>query len=199
MAVVPAFTSRTVVSALIAVPPMPTPKIPTARPRRSGGNHALTNGTPTANAVPPMPRKNPPISRAASESCAPRPMKSTGTTVASETSGNMIRPPNRSVSAPTGMRPSEPTTTGTATSRACWKELRSSAAWNLTASGLSSAHAQKFTANPMVASASISPRRAPVDVSPPGRAALATVSLMVNSTVRCPAAGRALPVQRRWR
>ena len=40
--------------------------------------------------------------------------------VASETIGNITRPPNRSVSAPTGMRPSEPTTTGTATSSACW-------------------------------------------------------------------------------
>ena len=36
-----------------------------------------------------------------------------------ETSGNITRPPNRSVSAPTGIRPSEPTITGTATSSAC--------------------------------------------------------------------------------
>jgi len=57
-----AVTSLTVVSALIAVPPMPTPKTPMASPRRSGGNQAFTNGTPTAKAVPPMPRKNPPIS-----------------------------------------------------------------------------------------------------------------------------------------
>ena len=52
--------SLTVVSALIAVPPMPAPKMPIASPRRSGGNQALTNGTPTANAVPAMPRKKPP-------------------------------------------------------------------------------------------------------------------------------------------
>ena len=45
-------------------------------------------------------------------------MNSTGTIVAAETSGNITRPPNRSVSAPTGMRPSEPTSTGTATSSA---------------------------------------------------------------------------------
>ena len=38
------------------------PKMPIASPRRSGGNQALTNGTPTANAVPPMPRKKPPTS-----------------------------------------------------------------------------------------------------------------------------------------
>ena len=60
-------TSFTVVRALIAVPPMPAPKTPMARPRRSGGNQALTNGTPTANAVPPMPRKKPPTSSAAKE------------------------------------------------------------------------------------------------------------------------------------
>ena len=60
-----ALTSFTVVSALIAVPPMPAPNTPTAKPRRSGGNHALTNGTPTANAVPAMPRKKPPTSSAA--------------------------------------------------------------------------------------------------------------------------------------
>src|SRR5664279_149013 len=48
--------SLTVVSALIAVPPMPAPKTPMAVPRRSGANHALTNGTPTAKAVPAIPR-----------------------------------------------------------------------------------------------------------------------------------------------
>jgi hypothetical protein len=52
--------NSTVVRALIAVPPMPATKIPTAKPRFSGGNDALTNGTPTANAVPPTPRKKPP-------------------------------------------------------------------------------------------------------------------------------------------
>ena len=53
--------SLTVVRALIAVPPMPAPKMPIASPRRSGGNHALTNGTPTAKTVPAMPRKKPPM------------------------------------------------------------------------------------------------------------------------------------------
>ena len=52
--------SLTVVRALIAVPPMPAPKMPMARPRFSGGNQALTKGTPTAKAVPAMPRKKPP-------------------------------------------------------------------------------------------------------------------------------------------
>lgn len=36
-----------------------------------------------------------------------------------DTIGNITRPPNRSVSAPTGIRPREPTTTGTATSNDC--------------------------------------------------------------------------------
>ncbi len=46
----------------IAVPPMPIPKMPSASPRRAGGNQEFTSGTPTAKAVPPSPRKNPPIS-----------------------------------------------------------------------------------------------------------------------------------------
>ena len=93
MAEPPVLTSLTVVSALIAVPPIPMPKTPTASPRRSGGNQALTKGTPTANTVPPMPRKNPPTSSAASEPCPARPMNSTGTMVSAETSGNITRPP----------------------------------------------------------------------------------------------------------
>ena len=112
------------VSALIAVPTMPAPNTPTASPRRSGGNQALTKGTPTAKAVPPMPRKNPATSMAVKESCANRPMNRTGTMVAAETSGNMIRPPYRSVSAPTGIRPRAPTMTGTATSRATSDSVR---------------------------------------------------------------------------
>src|SRR4051794_24730962 len=90
----------------------------------------------------------------------------------------MIRPPNRSVSAPIGMRPSEPTTTGTATSSDCWNELRCRAVVNFVASGLSSAHAQKLTAKPIVASASITPGRTPV------RAGRAWVVLMSYSTAR---------------
>ena len=50
--------------------------------------------------------------------------------VASDTRGNITRPPNRSVSAPTGIRPSDPTTTGTATSRACCEPDRSSRSLN---------------------------------------------------------------------
>ena len=87
--------------------------------------------------------------------------------VTSETIGNMTRPPYRSVRAPTGMRPSEPTMTGTATSRATSDSLRAPSvpvSRNSGPSGLSSAHAQKLTAKPRVASASIShgDRTAPV-------------------------------------
>src|SRR5690606_5017205 len=42
-----------------AVPPMPAPKTPVAKPRRGLSYHAFTNGMPTANVVPAMPRKNP--------------------------------------------------------------------------------------------------------------------------------------------
>ena len=52
--------SWTVVKAEMAVPPMPAPKVPSASPRRAGGNQALTNGMPMANVVPPNPRKKPP-------------------------------------------------------------------------------------------------------------------------------------------
>src|SRR5262245_29772225 len=80
--------------------------------------------------------------------------------VASDTSGNISRPPYRSVSAPTGMRPSDPTTTGTATTSACWTGVRCRTSLNFGPSGLSSAQAQKFTANPTVARPSIRPGRA---------------------------------------
>ena len=43
--------------------------------------------------------------------------------VSAETSGNMSRAPYLSVSAPAAIRPSEPTSTGTATSSDCSNEL----------------------------------------------------------------------------
>src|SRR6266487_7207409 len=63
----------------------------------------------------------------------------------------MTRAPNRSVSAPTGTRPIEPTITGTATSSDCAAKLRPSRSLMPGPSGPSSAHAQKLTMNPMVA------------------------------------------------
>src|SRR5690606_33436094 len=89
-------------------------------------------------------------------------MNRTGRTVNALIAQNITRPPNRSVSAPTGMRPSEPTITGTATTRACSNALRVSMSLSSGPSGDSSDHAQKFTAKPTVASASMpSRRRAP--------------------------------------
>ena len=86
-------------------------------------------------------------------------MNRIGTIVTPETIGNITRPPYRSVSAPTTMRPSEPTTTGTATSSATSDSLSVPSvpvSRNSGPSGLISAQAQKFTANPIVAIASIS-------------------------------------------
>jgi len=45
---------------------------------------------------------------------------STGAMLTRETAVNMTRPPYLSVSAPTGIRPTEPTRIGVATSRAAW-------------------------------------------------------------------------------
>ena len=82
-----------------------------------------------------------------------------GRIVTAEITGNITRPPYRSVSPPTTMRPREPTTTGTATSRATSDSLSVPmlpVARNSGPRGLIRAHAQKLTANPVVAMASIS-------------------------------------------
>src|SRR5680860_946270 len=79
--------------------------------------------------------------------------------VTPETIGNMTRPPYLSVRAPTTIRPREPTMTGTATSNATSDSLsepRVPLSRNNGPSGLISAQAQKLTANPTVAIASIS-------------------------------------------
>ena len=74
---------------------------------------------------------------------------------ANDTMGNSSRPPNLSVRAPIGMRPSAPTITGTATSSACWKLLSASTCLKWAPSGDSSAQAQKASPNPRVAMPSI--------------------------------------------
>src|SRR4051794_9759444 len=79
--------------------------------------------------------------------------------VAKEMIGNITRPPNRSVRAPTGMRPSEPTTTGTATSSDCSNADRFRDSLSFGPSGDNSAQAQKLMANPAVAIASINSGR----------------------------------------
>src|SRR6187200_2028232 len=75
----------------------------------------------------------------------------------------MRRAPRRSVRAPTGMRPRDPTMTGTATSNACWNAVAPSCSRRVAPSGDSRAHAQNVTANPTVATASI---RAGLPVAP---------------------------------
>ena len=111
-----------------------------------------------------MPRKNPPMSSRTYESSAKNAMNRMGTMVTAETIGNIARPPNLSVSAPTTMRPNEPTITGTATSSATSDSVRGPnepLSRNSGPSGLISAHAQKLTANPMVARANIRPGERP--------------------------------------
>ena len=76
-----------------------------------------------------------------------------------ETIGNITRPPSLSVSAPTTIRPREPTMTGTATISATSDSLSVPSvpcSRKSGPSGLIRAQAQKFTANPIVAIASIS-------------------------------------------
>ena len=52
-------TNRGVKKAESAVPTMPMPNTPVAKPRRAGSYQLLANGMPTAKIVPAMPRKNP--------------------------------------------------------------------------------------------------------------------------------------------
>lgn len=73
--------------------------------------------------------------------------------VSAVTRGNMVFAPKRSVSAPTGTRPSEPTITGTATISDCWNELSESLSPRVVPSGEMRFHAQKVRANPIVATA----------------------------------------------
>src|SRR5687767_14101375 len=127
----------------MAVPPMPMPNTPRAKPLRAGGYQPETSGTPTANVVPPSPRNSPVMISAGYDDTMVRVM--TGAMVARLTIGNMTRAPYRSVSAPTGIRPSEPTTTGTATSSDWAAKLRPRRSLTPGPSGPSSAQAQKFT------------------------------------------------------
>lgn len=110
-------TKRGVKNADRAVPTMPIPKTPVAKPRRDASYQWLANGIPTAKMVPAIPRKKPNTSSIGYEPAEPAaPTASTGTIDASEIAMNIARPPKRSVSEPTTMRPREPTRIGVATS-----------------------------------------------------------------------------------
>jgi hypothetical protein len=127
-----------------------------------------------------MPRNSPATIMAQYEVCTLARI-TTGTTVARLTRGNMTRAPNRSVSAPTGMRPTEPTITGTATSSDWAAKLSPSRSLMPGPSGPSSAHAQKFTMKPAVASARLV--AAPVLCAPAGTGVPAVV--MYVHLTRC--------------
>ena len=77
-----------------AVPPMPAPNTPVAKPRRGASYQAFTNGMPVAKLVPAMPRKNPNTISSGYDPMAPaHPTSSTGTMVTSERTVNISRPP----------------------------------------------------------------------------------------------------------
>src|SRR6478735_5485845 len=136
-------------NAAIAVPMFPIPYTPSANPWRSFGYQPATNGTPTANDEPAMPRKNPTTTRAAYPSTKPK--IAAGIADTTSTIGNITRPPRRSVSAPTGIRSSEPSTTGTAVSISVLVFVRSRSSWNRFASGAIRLQPTNATANATVA------------------------------------------------
>src|SRR6266849_5781396 len=74
-----------------AVPMLPMPYTPSAKPRRSGGNQRATNGTPTANEAPARPSKKLTPRRVAYD--VANPASASGTHATSSNSGNMSRPP----------------------------------------------------------------------------------------------------------
>lgn len=71
--------------------------------------------------------------------------------VSAETRGNISRAPYLSVSAPAGIRPSEPTSTGTATSSDCSNEVSPSRSLYSPDSGAIRFQAQKVSPKPIVA------------------------------------------------
>ncbi len=104
-----------------AVPIMPMPNTPLAKPRRFGSYQALENGTPTAKMVPAMPSRVPATISSTKLPIVPASAtSSTAGTDASSTTVNILRAPKRSVSAPVTMRPSAPTSTGVASMREIW-------------------------------------------------------------------------------
>ncbi|BDU05941.1 hypothetical protein FMUBM48_22040 [Nocardia cyriacigeorgica] len=78
---------------------------------------------------------------------------------------NMIRPPNRSVSAPTAIRPSEPTRIGVATSIDVSVLLSDRSPAYVVESGPIMFQAQKLIADTQVASARFDPRCLPRSVT----------------------------------
>lgn len=90
-------------------PPLLWPK-PAIHERDADGKRRAANA-----------EKDPPTSRAPRLEWPIKPRNKTGSTVMNETTGNVTRPPNRSLTTPTGIRSREPTMTGPATTSAGWK------------------------------------------------------------------------------
>src|SRR5690606_21674012 len=110
---------RGVKSPETAVPAFPMLYNPRAKPRISGLNQPLKNGTPMANEAPATPSRIPTTNNAGNDWTKIR--LNTGTAVKIHRALNINRPPYRSVKAPATIRPIDPTNTGAASKIA--KEL----------------------------------------------------------------------------
>ena len=101
-----------------AVPTMPAPNTPVAKPLRAGGYQAELNGIPTANTVPAIPSRNEKTSIRGKDFIEPaRPTRSTSGVLTASTRLIMMRPPYLSVRPPIGIRPTAPIKIGMATSK----------------------------------------------------------------------------------
>ena len=87
-------TRRGVRNAETAVPTMPAPKTPVAKPLRFDSYQAEQNGTPMANTVPAMPRKKATTTSSPKlPSCPTNPVSSTSGAVTPRITVNISRPP----------------------------------------------------------------------------------------------------------
>ena len=114
--------------------------MPSANPWRSAAYQPFTNGTPTANEAPANPSRKPKTIIVANESWNSASAIS-GSGVYAISAVKTIRPPWRSASQPSGIRISEPSSTGTATIVEVWTSESPSSSCRSGPSGPSSAHA----------------------------------------------------------
>jgi hypothetical protein len=114
-----------------------------------GGNHLLTNGTPTANELPARPSKKP-QKRSPPKEPPKSPMNSTGTVTTSIRPVKTTRPPSRSVIRPKGMRKSDPRMTGVAMTTLIWVLESLYSSWNCGANGVTSPQTEKHRAKDSV-------------------------------------------------
>ena len=141
-----------------AVPTMPAPNTPVAKPRRAGSYQLFENGMPTAKIVPATPRKNPNTINNGYDPIVPAiPTANTGTIDDRVTAMSMTRPPKRSVSGPLTSRPNDPTRMGVATSSEAWVLLSESRSAYVVDMGPIKFHAQKLIVETHVANARFTP------------------------------------------